>query len=158
MSFDKLVWAKTCLGYAGWLQNMLRIHRNMFSEHLTLPNIGSSISDSQISTLGTTIDPPNLFFVQESPRRPFGSPNTLRLVVAKPPVGSSRFFFFFEGGRCVGWVGCMCACRILYVCTLYALSRRSRENGAGSCAGDQKKGRHPPLPTATTLSALACYA
>ena len=59
MSFDKLVWAKTCLGYAGWLQNMLRIDRNMFFEHLTLLNIGMSISDLQISTLGTTIGAQN---------------------------------------------------------------------------------------------------
>ena len=62
MSFDKLVWAKTCLGYAGWLQNMLRIDRTMFSDHLTLANIGMSIFDLQISTLGTTIGPQNLLF------------------------------------------------------------------------------------------------
>ena len=62
MSFDKLVWAKSCLGYAGWLQNMLRIDRNMFSDHLTLANIGMSIFDLQISTLGTTIRPQNLPF------------------------------------------------------------------------------------------------
>ena len=62
MSFDKLVWAKSCLGYAGWLQNMLRIDRKMFFEHLTLANIGMSIFDLQISTLGTTIRPQNLPF------------------------------------------------------------------------------------------------
>ena len=62
MSFDKLVWAKTCLGYARWLQNMLRIDRNMFFEPLTLANIGMSIFDLQISTLGTTIGPQNLPF------------------------------------------------------------------------------------------------
>ena len=60
MSFDKLVWAKSCLGYAGWLQNMLRIHGKMFFEHLTLANIGNSIFDLQISFLGTTIRPQNL--------------------------------------------------------------------------------------------------
>ena len=57
MSFDLLVQAKLGLGYAGWLQNMLRIHRNMFSEHLTLANIGNSLFDLQISTLGLTIHP-----------------------------------------------------------------------------------------------------
>ena len=57
MSFDKLVWAKSCLGYAGWLQNTLRIDRNMFSDHLTLPNIGNLLFQLQISTLGTTIGP-----------------------------------------------------------------------------------------------------
>ena len=58
MSFDKLVWAKTCLGHVGWLQNTLRIDRNMFSEHLTLPNIGNSIFDFQ--TLSTRICPQKL--------------------------------------------------------------------------------------------------
>ena len=53
---------KNGLGYAGWLQNMLRIDRNMFFEHLTLTNIGMSIFDLQISTLGTTIRPQNLPF------------------------------------------------------------------------------------------------
>ena len=62
MSFDKLVWAKSCLGYAGWLQNTLRIDRNMFFEHSTLANIGISISDLQISTLGMAIGPQNLPF------------------------------------------------------------------------------------------------
>ena len=62
MSFDKLVWAKTCLGYAGWLQNTLRIDRNMFWDHLILANIRISIFDLQISTLGTTIRPQNLPF------------------------------------------------------------------------------------------------
>ena len=41
---------------------MLRIHRNMFWDHLTLANIGNSIFDLQISTLGTTIGPQNLPF------------------------------------------------------------------------------------------------
>ena len=50
------------LGYARWLQNIIRIHRNMFWDHLTLPNIGNSISNLQISTLGTTIGPQNLPF------------------------------------------------------------------------------------------------
>ena len=60
MSFDKLVWAKTCLGYAGWLQNTLRIDRKMFFEHSTLANIEISIFDLQISTLGRTIGPQKL--------------------------------------------------------------------------------------------------
>ena len=60
MSFDKLVWAKTCLGYARWLQNTLRIHRKMFFEHSTLANIEISIFDLQISTLGRTIGPQKL--------------------------------------------------------------------------------------------------
>ena len=62
MSFDLFVWGKLDLGYAGWLQNMLRIDGNMFFEHLTLANIGMSIFDLQISTLGTTIGPQNLTF------------------------------------------------------------------------------------------------
>ena len=62
MSFDLLVWGKNCLGYAGWLQNTLRIDRNMFFEHSTLANIGMSIFDLQISTLGTTIRAQNLPF------------------------------------------------------------------------------------------------
>ena len=39
-----------------------RTHRNMFWEHLTLPNIGNSRIDLQISTLGITIGPQNLPF------------------------------------------------------------------------------------------------
>ena len=48
------------MGYARWLQNTLRIHRNMFWDHLTLPNIGNSLFQLQISTLGTTIGAQNL--------------------------------------------------------------------------------------------------
>ena len=71
MSFDKLVWAKSCLGYAGWLQNMLRIDGKMFFAHLTLANIGNSIFDLQISTLGTTICLQNLPFRPEVSQETF---------------------------------------------------------------------------------------
>ena len=50
------------LGYARWLQNMLRIYRNIFWDHLSLANIGNSLFDLQISILGTTIRPRNLPF------------------------------------------------------------------------------------------------
>ena len=132
MSFNILPETKNGLGYARWLQNIIRIHRNMFWDHLTLPNIGNSIFDFQISTLGTTIGSRNLPFLSRSlsgDLRDSGfllldlgfllldlglwivnydwwlwlmirihdydlwslwSPNTLRLVVAKPPAGSFR--------------------------------------------------------------------
>ena len=61
------------MGYVGWLQNMLRIDRNMFFEHLTLANIGMSISDLQISTLGTRIRPQNLPLRPGVPQVTFGS-------------------------------------------------------------------------------------
>ena len=48
-----------------------RIHRNMFWDHLTLPNIENSISDHQISTLGTTIGPRNLPFRPGFPQETF---------------------------------------------------------------------------------------
>ena len=73
MNFDKLVWAKTCLGYARWLQNILRIDRKMFFEHSTLANIEISIFDLQISTLGRTIGPQNLPFRPGVSQLTFGS-------------------------------------------------------------------------------------
>ena len=44
------------------MQSTLRIHRNTFWDHLTLPNIGNCSFDLQNSTLGTTIGPRNLPF------------------------------------------------------------------------------------------------
>ena len=74
---------KKSLGYARWLRNTLRIYRNMFWDHLTLANIGNSISDLQISTLGTTIGPQNLHF------RPGISQETFR-ISQHPPLGGSK--------------------------------------------------------------------
>ena len=66
--------------------NIIRIHRNMFWEHLTLPKIGNSVSDLQIQLWVRQLFLETSLFFQASLRRPFGSPNTLRLVVAKPPA------------------------------------------------------------------------
>ena len=52
---------------------MLRIHRNMFSDHLTLANIGISIFDLQISTLGRTIGCQNHPFCPGVSQLTFGS-------------------------------------------------------------------------------------
>ena len=58
------------LGYVRWLQNTLRIHRNMFWDHLTLPNIGNSLFE--ISTLGMIIGPWNLLFRPGVSQETFG--------------------------------------------------------------------------------------
>ena len=57
----------------GWLQNIIRIDRNMFWDHSTLPNIRISIFDLQISTLGRTICPQKLPFCPGVSQLTFGS-------------------------------------------------------------------------------------
>ena len=50
-----------------------RTHRNMFWDHLTLPNIGNSRIDLQISTLSTRIGTQNLPFRSGVSQETFGS-------------------------------------------------------------------------------------
>ena len=55
------------------MPNTIRLRCDEVLEHLTLPNIGNSISDLQISTLGTTIRPQNLPLRPGVPQETFGS-------------------------------------------------------------------------------------
>ena len=56
----------------------------MFWEHLTLPNIGNSLFQLQISTLGTTIRPRNLPFCPPVSQETFWISQRPPLGVAKP--------------------------------------------------------------------------
>ena len=91
MSFNKLLETKNGLGYARWLHNTLRIHRNMFWDHLTLPNIGNSLFQLQISTLGPTIGP------QNPPLRPGVSQETFWILDSCFRILDSCFWILDSG-------------------------------------------------------------